>query len=51
VPGSAFIVDENAMSSYVRASFSTATPELMEEAIKRFAHLLMEERKRLGLQQ
>jgi DNA-binding transcriptional MocR family regulator len=43
VPGDAFCVTEGSKSAFVRASFSTASPEMMEEAIKRFAQLLKSE--------
>jgi len=41
VPGKAFAPD-NRPSQYVRASFSSASPEQMDEALKRFAELLKE---------
>ncbi len=40
VPGAAFSTETNAPSSFVRASYSTATLEEMEEAMKRFGELL-----------
>jgi len=40
VPGVAFSTDPNTPSSYVRASFSTATEEQMDEALKRLASLV-----------
>lgn len=46
VPGASFSPNEGEPSSYVRASFSTASPEEMEEALKRFAALIVEERKK-----
>jgi kynurenine/2-aminoadipate aminotransferase len=42
--GSAFCAEENAQSSYVRASFSIATEEQMELAISKLAALLKKER-------
>lgn len=42
VPGSHFIPGAKS-SSYVRASYSTATPEQMDEALRRFAALVREE--------
>lgn len=42
VPGSAFTPNAEA-SPFVRASFSTASPEEMDEALRRFATLLREE--------
>ena len=45
VPGASFSPKEGEPSPFVRASFSTATPEEMEEALKRFAALIVEERK------
>jgi len=44
VPGSAFEVEEGIKSQFVRASFSASTPELMEEALKRFGDLLRQEK-------
>jgi len=44
LPGGAFSPDE-APSPYVRASFSTATPEQMDTALQRFGELLKSEKK------
>jgi len=41
VPGSAFSPNGEP-SRYVRAAFSTATPEMMDEALARFGKLLRE---------
>ncbi|GAM26720.1 hypothetical protein SAMD00019534_098950 [Acytostelium subglobosum LB1] len=41
-PGIAFSPDTSVPSTYVRASFSTATTEQMDEACKRFGELLKE---------
>jgi len=43
VPGADFMADDTKPSSFARASYSTATPEEMEEALKRLAALLREE--------
>ncbi|KAK5578532.1 hypothetical protein RB653_008204 [Dictyostelium firmibasis] len=43
VPGISFSTDLSKPSQYVRACFSTASKEQMDEAIKRFAELLSEE--------
>ncbi|KAN0029875.1 hypothetical protein ACTA71_008012 [Dictyostelium dimigraforme] len=43
VPGISFSTDPTKPSQYVRACFSTASKEQMDEAIKRFAELLNEE--------
>jgi kynurenine/2-aminoadipate aminotransferase len=43
VPGVAF-TPNGEESSFVRASFSTASPDDMDEALRRFAALLREER-------
>jgi kynurenine/2-aminoadipate aminotransferase len=40
VPGSVFLSDLSAKSGYVRAAYSTASPEDMDEAIARLARLL-----------
>lgn len=45
VPGSAFI-PHNPPSSHVRAAYSTATPEEIDTALGRFAHLLRQRRRR-----
>jgi kynurenine/2-aminoadipate aminotransferase len=47
VPGVAFTPNEEP-SPYVRASFSTASKDEMDEALKRFAELLREERASLA---
>lgn len=44
LPGAEFLPN-GGVSSFVRASFSTASPEQMEEAIKRLSLLLISERK------
>eukprot|EP00808_Paulinella_micropora_P010892 g51762.t1 len=44
VPGKAFALHEDAPSSYVRAAFSTASYEQMDEALRRLAELLREHR-------
>ncbi|CAC5372201.1 AADAT [Mytilus coruscus] len=45
VPGSAFMIDQTQPCSYIRASYSTATPEEMDLAFKRLADLIREEMK------
>jgi kynurenine/2-aminoadipate aminotransferase len=40
VPGAVFMPEIDAKSSHVRAAFSTATPEQMDEALARLARLL-----------
>ena len=40
IPGSAFLSDAGATSSYVRAAYSTSTPAAMDEALARLAQLL-----------
>eukprot|EP00299_Pterocystis_sp_00344_P016788 c841_g1_i1.p1 GENE.c841_g1_i1~~c841_g1_i1.p1 ORF type:complete len:439 (+),score=98.77 c841_g1_i1:115-1317(+) len=42
VPGTSFSVDPNAPSSYVRAAFSMASEDSMEEAIRRLGQLMRE---------
>lgn len=43
VPGSAFMPD-GSKSSYVRAAYSTASPEQIDEALSRLATLLRQAR-------
>lgn len=40
LPGSAFLSDAGATSTYVRAAYSTSTPAAMDEALARLAQLL-----------
>lgn len=49
VPGNAFAIDEAAPSPFVRAAFSTATPEEMDQALQRLAVLLRKTRKEGGM--
>ncbi len=49
VPGYGFSPDDSADNSFVRASYSTATLEQMEEAMKRFGSLLQQEKQRLNI--
>ena len=41
-PGSAFSVEDGGVSRFARASFSVAEPEVIEEAFKRLAEVLVE---------
>ncbi|XP_068131337.1 kynurenine/alpha-aminoadipate aminotransferase, mitochondrial-like [Hyperolius riggenbachi] len=45
VPGSDFNIDSSEPSPYVRASFSSSTPEEMDLGLQRLASLIIEERK------
>lgn len=44
VPGSVFMIDDTQPCSYVRASYSTATPEQMDLAFQRLAELIKDEK-------
>ncbi|XP_063314243.1 kynurenine/alpha-aminoadipate aminotransferase, mitochondrial isoform X1 [Pelobates fuscus] len=45
VPGSAFNLDSEEPSSYVRASYSLSSPEKIDQGLQRLASLIIEERK------